>query len=175
MLAFLFLALAIVVRFLPHVFHVTPVGAALLYFGAKQPKRNLAVAIAALVASDLALNRFVYHFPISLVTISSALWYALYIAIGRLVITRRETALRVASGSLAGATTFFLVSNFIAWLSMPAYYARSWSGLVQSYTMALPFFDKTLASDIFFSAAMFGAPALIAYLRRDRVPVVAMQ
>ena len=71
MLAFLFVVVALAVRFLPHTFHFTPVGAALLFFGAKQPRKWMWLPVLAFAASDIALNKFVYHYPITWETFAS--------------------------------------------------------------------------------------------------------
>lgn len=63
-----------------------------------------------------------------------------------------RTVIAVLSGSIA----YFLISNFGSWLDPQLKYERSLSGLVQCYTMALPFYRTTFQSDVFFSAVLFG-------------------
>src|SRR5437762_10696993 len=79
MLAYLFVILAVGVRFGiatgSHFWHFTPVGASLLFFGAKQPRKFLWIPVVAFALCDIALNRFVYHYPITLETFSSTIWY----------------------------------------------------------------------------------------------------
>src|SRR3981081_2033453 len=59
MLAYLFVLLAIGVRFLIAMgqtsFHFTPVGAALLFFGAKRSRKEMWIPVLLLAATDLAL------------------------------------------------------------------------------------------------------------------------
>ena len=50
------------------------------------------------------------------------------------------------SGSLLSAIIFFLITNFGVWLS--GYYGYSFNGLIECYTLALPFFAYTLISTI---------------------------
>ncbi|QDT17897.1 DUF6580 family putative transport protein [Alienimonas californiensis] len=59
---------------------------------------------------------------------------------------------------LGAGVTFFLVTNFGAWLG--GEYARSWSGLWKCYWLALPFFRGTLLSLVVFLPALF-APATL--------------
>jgi hypothetical protein len=40
-------------------------------------------------------------------------------------------------------------------------YPRTMAGLIACYEAAIPFFRGTAASDMFFSLAMFGIPALV--------------
>ena len=69
-------------------------------------------------------------------------------------------------GSLAGAVYFFLISNFMVWIgggwdinNQP--YPRSFSGLMLSYTEALPFFKWSLLATLLFNGAFFGVYYLL--------------
>jgi uncharacterized membrane protein len=171
MLAYLFLILAVTVRFVPHVWNFTLVGAALLYFGAHRPRKQMWIAVAALAASDIVLTRFVNGFPISLETFSSTLYYALAVLIGSLLKENKEIP-RVVGASLAGSVTFFLLSNFGTWVSYDMY-PHTVSGLLTCYAMAVPFFRNTLVSDLVFSVAMFGMPMLVEALHRRKGYITA--
>jgi hypothetical protein len=60
MLAYLFVIFAVLARmpFMPHPWNLTPVAAALLYFGARRPRRQLWVPFALLAASEHGMRRF---------------------------------------------------------------------------------------------------------------------
>ena len=62
MLAYLFLALAIGVRFAPSL-DVYSGGGALLFFGARGSRRFLWVPLVAMMASDVILTKVVYDYP----------------------------------------------------------------------------------------------------------------
>ena len=165
MLAYLFVILAVAVRFLPHTFHFTPVGASLLFFGAKQPRKFLWLPVVAFALSDVALNRFVYHYPISLETFSSTIWYVLAVGIGSLL-KEKQDFLRVAGAALAGSVSFFIISNFAVWLGWTMY-PKTIGGLVACYVAAIPFFRSTLASDMIYTLAFFAAPLAIEVMRKQ--------
>src|SRR5437764_9479170 len=169
MLAYLFVILAVGIRFGiatgSHFWHFTPVGASLLFFGAKQPRKFMWIPVAAFALSDIALNRFVYHYPISLETFSSTIWYALAVVIGSLL-KQKQDFLRVAGASLAGSVSFFIISNFAVWAAYNMY-PKSASGLVACYAAAIPFFQRTLASDMTYTMAFFAAPLAIELMRRQ--------
>ena len=55
---------------------------------------------------------------------------------------------------LAGATIFFIFSNFGVWL-LGGLYPKNMSGLIECYIMAIPFFKNTLMSTILFSYITF--------------------
>ena len=61
-----------------------------------------------------------------------------------------------ASAVLAGSALFFLVSNFGVWI-MDGMYPMATSGLVQCYTMAIPFFQNQLAADILLTPVLYFA------------------
>ncbi len=56
-------------------------------------------------------------------------------------------------GSLLGACSFYLITNFGVW-SLGSMYEHSYSGLILCYTFALPFFAYSLISTFIFSAAL---------------------
>src|SRR5438094_28584 len=68
----------------------------------------------------------------------------------------RNVLRRFISANVLGATAFYLISNFGVWVGWHTY-PPTWSGLVQCYVAAIPFFGRTLGSTIIFSAVLFGA------------------
>ena len=165
MLAYIFLVIAIGLRFLPHPFHFTPVGAALLFFGAYRTRRELWVPVALLAVSDVLLNRFTYGYPLQPDQLLIWAWYAAMVAVG-VLLARRVSALRVTGAALTASVGFFLLSNFAVWVGYNMYPA-TWQGLVACYVAAIPFFRNTVASDLVFSAVMFSIPAAISACTRE--------
>lgn len=56
-----------------------------------------------------------------------------------------SSRLRIAVGALAGPTLYFLFSNFLVWMQAgEAVYSRDWNGLMQCYTLAIPFYRNSL-------------------------------
>jgi len=159
MLAYLFIACAVAVRFLPHPWSFTPVVGALLFFGARGSRRQLWVPLVLLAASDVVLNRFVYHYPFTWDLCVTWMWYA---AVAWLGTNLRENAkpLRVIGAALASSTSFFLLSNFAVWAG-GTMYPHTWAGLMTSYTLGVPFFRPAIEGDLLFTAAMFATPGLL--------------
>lgn len=159
MLAYLFVLVAVVIRFLPHPFAFTPVAAALLFFGARGSRRQIWVPLALLAASDIVLTMLVYAYRFSWDHLVTWLWYAGVLWLGT---TLRENArpLPVILAALVSSLSFFLVSNFAVWASWNMY-AKNLSGLMMSYAAALPFLRRALEGDLFFTCAMFATPVLL--------------
>jgi hypothetical protein len=168
MIAYLVLILAALSRLVPHALHgtgvnFTAVGAGLLFFGSRRPRWQSVAAVAILAATDFYLTRFVYGFPFEikgyLVTWA---WYAAVCLLASGLL-HKVTALRVAAGVIASATSFFLLSNFVVWVG-GGMYPHSAAGLAACYVAALPFYANDLISTGVLSAVLFGLPVVAAKL-----------
>jgi len=154
-MVFVLIVLAAASRLLPHPPNFAPVAAIGLYAGAYTSRRaGLLVPFAALLLSDLKLG---FYHPVSMVV--NYLAFATCIGLGAGWLAKGRSLTRVAGAVLASSVAFFAISNFGMWLS--GYFPRTWAGLVECYTAALPFFRNTLASDAVYSAALFGGHALL--------------
>jgi hypothetical protein len=167
MLAYLFVLVAIAVRVLAGTgtfatLGFTPLGASLLFFGSRMPRKQFAVAVAMVIASDLYLNYRIYGLPITWDQGLIWAWYAGACMIGMLL-RDRVKPLYVAGAAVGSALSFFLVSNFGVWASGYVGYPKTLAGLVTAYVAAIPFFEKGLLSDVVFSAAFFGIPVLVSH------------
>jgi hypothetical protein len=168
LLPYLFVLLAIAVRFLPfagplsvlpHAWHFTPLAASLLFFGARGSRRQMWVPLVLLAATDVVLTKYIYAYAFSWDQLVIWAWYAAILWLGT---NLREKAgfWRVVGAALTSSVSFFLISNFAVWAAS-GMYPRTFSGLMMCYTAAIPFFRGTAASDLFFSLAFFGVPALV--------------
>jgi hypothetical protein len=181
MLAYIVLLLAVLSRILPHAFHAvnwnfTAVGGGLLFFGSRMgagrgsPARGfcwttaakLASALAVLMATDYYLTVYAFGYPFLLRGyLVTWVWYAAVCLLG-MGILRKPSVLRVVLGTLASATSFFLLSNLAAWAGwgFEAMYPHSLGGLGACYVAALPFYRNDLVSTAITAGALFGLPAL---------------
>jgi hypothetical protein len=168
MLAYVFVLFAVAVRFMPHPLAFTPVAAALLYFGARGPKRQWWAPLALMVAADVVLTKVVYSYPLTWDHFVTWAWYAAILLLGTRL---REYAnwLRVGGAALTSSISFFAVSNFAVWACW-GMYPKTMSGLMTCYAAGLPFFRRGIAGDLLFSAVMFGLPALAALAVRSHKP-----
>ena len=185
MAAYLVLLLAVLSRILPHAFHAvnwnfTAVGGGLLVFGSRMgagqgsaargfhwtTAAKLASALAVLMATDYYLTVYAFGYPFLLRGyLVTWMWYAAVCLLG-MGILRKPSVLRVAMGTLASATSFFLLSNFAVWAGggFEAMYPHSLAGLGACYVAALPFYRNDLVSTAITAGALFGLPALAAKL-----------
>ena len=171
MLAYLFLAFAVAVhtRFLPLPFSFAPVTAALLYFGARRPRHEMWVPVAALAAAGIYLSRSYYGYALSADLLVTWAWYAGIVLLGGML-AKNASALRVGAASLAGSLSFFVVSNFAVW-AVWNMYPKTLAGLATCYLAAVPFFRNAMVSDLFFAAAFFGIGYLVSHRQHEGVIV----
>lgn len=165
--AYLLLLAALLSRVIPHSgwLGFTAVGGSLLYFGARRNWREMLLPVAALIAADYYLTAHVYAYDFRwqdyIVTWG---WYAAAIVLGRILLSREVSVLRVASAALLGPTSFFLVSNYAAWviLSHPGgMYAPTATGLMTCLAAGLPFYGRDLVSTALVLTLAFGVPAAV--------------
>lgn len=171
MLAYLFLAFAVAVhaRFLPLPFSFAPVTAALLYFGARRPRREMWVPVVALAAAGLYLSRSYYGYAFSADLFITWAWYAGMVLVGGML-AKNASALRVCGATLAGSASFFLISNFAVW-AVWSMYPKTAGGLAMCYVAGLPFFRNAVISDLLFAGLFFGIGYMVSHRQQERAVV----
>jgi len=146
---------AAALRLVPHPPNFTPIGAMALFSGAYLGRRGAVALVAplgALFLSDLVLGFYrgmpTVYFSVALVVIIG--WLAL----------RRVSPIRVGGAAIASSVLFFVLTNFGTWLSS-GFYPLTLAGLEACYVAAIPFFQNTVAGDLFYAAILFGGFALL--------------
>lgn len=150
------IAAAAMLRLVPHPPNFTPIGAMALFSGAMLGRRGpiaFAAPLGALLLSDLALGLF---YPGMAFVYASV---ALVVVIGWAVASRR-TFVAVGAAALASSVAFFILTNFGMWL-FSGLYPLTAAGLAACFVAAIPFFQNSLAGDLFYSALLFGGFALL--------------
>ena len=69
------------------------------------------------------------------------------VSLGLLIKNLKSTSI-LFSGVLS-SISFYIITNFGSWLTLPMY-EKNFSGLMQSYVMAIPFFHNTLLSTLIY-------------------------
>ena len=142
----------VVMRLLPHPANLAPVGAIALFGGAVLPRKlGWWLPLAVMMISDLFLGTY----NGILFTWAGFLLVSLF----GMSLRGQSNWVRVPLGALGSAVIFFIVSNLGVW-AQGQMYAHTWSGLVQCYELALPFFRNTFFGDFIYSWILFGAFAL---------------
>ena len=145
---------AAVLRLVPHPPNFAPITAMALFSGAYLGRRPLAFAapLGAMAMSDAIIG---FHSGMPFVYAS----VAAIVLLGWLALSR-ITVLRLAGAAIASSVLFFIVTNFGTWL-LSGMYPMTGPGLAACYVAAIPFLQNTVAGDLFYTAVLFGAFALL--------------
>ena len=136
-----FIAIAAIFRLLPHLPNVTPVTAMALFSGAYFTNKKFAfvVPLIAMFLSDIFLG----FSTISLFV------YAAFILVSYIGLKSKKINIKTI---LISSLSFFIITNFGVWLLV---YPNSIDGLLECYTLAIPFFRNSLIGDFFFAGVMY--------------------
>ncbi len=150
LVAFL-VALCVVARLLPHAPGFLPVAASGLFAARvlRIPALAIAVPVLAMILSDVFLpgeDWRIQAIGFAAIAIPAILGIA----------TRRWSGvLPTVATVIASSILFFLLSNFAVW-AFSGMYPMTMQGLVQCYVAALPFLEKTMLGDLFWTGVLFG-------------------
>lgn len=140
-------------RLVPHPPNFSPISAMALFSGAflGRGATKFLIPLGALFLSDIFLG---FH-SLMVIVYGSV---ALVVWLGCLISPRRSAS-RVAFAAVGGSVLFFLITNFSVW-AFSDMYPKTVGGLVACYVAAVPFFQNSLAGDLFFTAVLFGGFAV---------------
>ena len=147
-----FLALVLVLmgvffRVLPHPDNFTPTTAIALFAGVTlSPALAFTVPLAVMVASDFFIG-FHSTYPLVWACFLFVTW------LGQSV-REKEGVMPLAFATLGGSVLFFILTNLGVFF-IDNLYPTTAQGLVECFTMALPFFRSSLLGDFLYTAALF--------------------
>jgi len=162
LVAFL-IGLNVAARLLPHVPGVWPFAASALFAGRmlRLPVLAVIVPLAAVLLSNVTLAGDDWR-----ITLVVCLAVTLPAFAGMLV-RRWPGAMPVVVAMVLCSLIFFVATNFAVW-AFSGIYPLTLEGLTQCYIAALPFLDKTVLGDLFWTAVLFGGAWLA-----HRVPALS--
>jgi hypothetical protein len=156
--------LGAVARLLPHLPNFSPVGSISLFAGARMRGWQAYVLPLVLMAiTDPLVGGYSAATPLIYAS------FLINVFIGSRL-RGTENPWKIGAGVMAGSLQFFLLTNF-AWLAGSSMYPHTLAGVMQCYIAAIPFYGRTLASDLLYSGALFGLHAWLSrvVLRSERV------
>lgn len=150
-------------RLLPHPVNFVPVVAIALVGGMYFDKKfAFIVPLAAMIISDFVIG---FHATIPFVYGSMLI----STVIGVWLHSHKKVGF-VVGGTLLSSLIFFVVTNFGVWLTGGGwYYPKTWSGLIECYTLAIPFFRNSLAGDVLYTGILIGLFEVVEYVVRRNV------
>jgi hypothetical protein len=156
-------------RLMPHPPNFAPVGSLSLYAGGRlRGWQAYLLPLVLMGVTDPLVGGYSFATPFIYASFMINVWIG-----SRLRST--ESPLWIGGAACVGSLQFFLISNFGVWLGSTATYAHNLGGLVTCYIAAIPFYGRTLASDLVYTAALFGLHAWLSrtVARSERVAAQA--
>ena len=147
-------------RLLPHAPGVWPFAASALFAGRmlRLPALAVIVPLAAVLMSNVALAGDDWRITL---VVCLAITFPAFAGI---LVRRWPGAIPVVAAMVSCSLIFFATTNFAVW-AFSGIYPRTLEGLTQCYIAALPYLDKTVLGDLFWTAVLFGGAWLM-----QRVP-----
>ena len=151
-------------RLIPHPPNFAPVGGMSLFAGSRlRGWQAFLVPILLMIVTD-PLRVALFHPGYPAFSSSTPFIYAsllINVWIGRRWL-QVPSARRIALAAFGGSLQFFLITNLVAFF-WEVRYPQTAVGLIACYVAAIPFYGRTLASDLFYSGFLF---SLHAWTRR---------
>lgn len=150
---------AALTRLLPHAPNFTPFAAIALFGGAYIGNKYLSILVPmlAMLVSDALMGFNGWAFTEQVIAVYGS--FALIAFMGQ-TMQNDKSVLKVGGTTIAASVVFFIITNFAVWMGgafhSPALYSMNFSGLVECYVAAIPFFTNSLSGDLFYSAVLFG-------------------
>ncbi len=153
------IALGAATRLLPHPANFVPLGAIAIFSGLFLPRKlALWLPLVALFVSDLFIGFYMWEV---MLTVYVSFLLTTFVA------TKIQPKFAPTVGlTLAGSIFFFLTTNAAVW-AFGTMYSPDFTGLIQSYTMALPFFRNSLLGDLFYTGILVGSYQTVSYLLKQ--------
>lgn len=158
----LLIILGIIARFLPHPANFAPIGAIALFGALYLPKKYaLILPLIAMFISDIFIG---FYSPAIMLAVYGSFLVA---GILGLIIRKKKNLFSVLFVTLLSSVLFYLITNTAVW-AFGTMYTHNFAGLIQSYTMAIPFFKNSLLGDLFYVGILIGGYEMVMSFRTLR-------
>ena len=151
-------------RILPHPPNFTPIiaSAVMLNYFTNNKFSSLLILFSSMFLSDLIIGlhggMFTVYFALLIIFLIS------------LILFNKFNLKSVFINSIVSSLVFFLITNFGVWLNGELY-SKSLKGLIECYTMAIPFYNNTLASTIFYMILVYFVLSVSKRIKRTNINV----
>ncbi len=153
-------------RLIPHPVNLASVGAMSLFAGARlRGWQRYGVPLVIIAITDPIMGLMLGYPALTVVTPVVCASFMIYVWIGSRLQTS-ENPWKIGGAVVLGGTQFFLITNFGMWASGMSFPPTA-SGLMTCYIIGIPYFGRTLVSDLIYTGILFG---LHAWLSRRAFP-----
>lgn len=142
-----FILLGVFTRVIPHPPNFTAIGAIALFGGTfiNDKRFSFLVPVTIMLISDLILGyELMFSVYISFMLIVGLGWF----------LQKKQTMVKILNISLLASLIFFIITNFSVFLTS-SMYSKNIIGLIECYTLAIPFFLNTLMANVIYSIILF--------------------
>ena len=153
-------------RLAPHPWNFAPVGSISLFAGARlRGWQAFVLPLVLMAITDPLLGGYSVATPFIYLAFLITVWVGRHLAV-------TENPVRIGGASVFCSVVFFVLSNFGTWLG---WYPHTWAGFTTCYVNAIPYFGRTLGSDLLDTGILFGLHAWLSrtVYKPERVAVQA--
>jgi len=160
---------AALLRLVPHPPNFAPIGATALFGGARLKGWSAyLVPLLAMLLTDPILSHMAGYPAYSWGSVVVYSCFLINVFLGRAFLTNTSSPWRIGTVAIAGSLQFFIITNFFVWLGASSLYPHTAAGLGECYIAALPFFERTLLADLFYSGVLFTVYAALTRQANNR-------
>lgn len=149
LMALLIIFAGVLSRLLPHHPNIVPITALCLFGSVYLPKKLIFLPLLILLISDY----FIGFYGLTMVYVYGS--FALISLIG-LWLKKHKSFKGVLGVSIFSSVLFFIITNLGVWAPPNNWYPHNLAGLIESYTLAIPFFRNSLIGDVGYTVMLFG-------------------
>lgn len=162
------IVLGVACRLLPHAWNFAPVAGIALFSGAYLGRRyGLINPVLTLFLGDLFIG--FYELPVMLAVYGCL---ALVGLMGSYLKQNKNWEIIIAA-AIASSIMFFVFTNLAVW-QFSIWYKKDLTGLINCFTLALPFYRNTLIGDLFYTGVFFGSAQAIEFLVNKKKLAVSL-
>ena len=166
LIALLLILIATSLRLIPHPPNFAPIAAIALFGGVYFSKKiAFILPLLSLIISDVFIG---FYEPKLMASVYGS--FLICVILG-FWLKKNKKWYTVLGSSLLASIIFFVITNFAVWTFTP-WYVKTFSGLVQCYIMAIPFFKNTLLGGLFYVTIFFGIYEFVELWIRKRFAIL---
>lgn len=158
-------------RLIPHLPNMSPVGGFSLFAGARlRGWQAYSIPLIIIVVTDPIMGRLLGYPSYTIVTPFVCVSFLVNVWIGS-HLRRTENPWHIGGAAFLGSVQFFLITNFGLWVSGISVFPLTLSGLMTCYLAGIPYFGRSITSDLAYAGLLFGLHAWLtrAVLPQERV------
>lgn len=156
--------LAVLSRWVSHLWNFTLVGGAFLFAAAYFSDKKVSVVLMLLT---MLISDYIIGFHSQMISVY--LGYLVMLGFG-FMLNPQSNRLKIIGYSFGGTLAFYIITNFGVWMEGQLY-SKTLAGLVDCYIMALPFYRNQMISDILSATLFFEAAKQVALYQTERAKI----